>query len=446
MNLIIHSIRTKGTRNFARRLGTVFTRFGFSEKRIRQALYAIMGSLQQYNGAPTFFIPAVVLGRHPTLIRELATNGAEIGIHGYVHNNYRTLSKHKQHKQTEQAISIFQQLQIPFQGFRNPYFCWNDASLHVFKALGFTYESNEGVLHSDIDINTLSPLQRSGFEKSLALFQAIPCNTYTLRPHFEGKLLRLPASIPDDEVLFDRLRITDPQEVGCIWSKGMQRAYDLGGLYSLNIHPERGILCRQALDVLLSYAHSRPLPVWLARMEDIAQWWKERSQFKLIITPEAADLWNVETLCHPRTTLLARHLSFTDQPTTRWSDSDVRIRSQCFRVHATKCPSIALSSQTPQEVLDFLQEQGYPAVYCSQEEAPKYALYLDIPGGLGKTPEEQTRQRSALVQQVEELEAPLLHFGCWPDGNRAALSITGDIDSVTIQDFFRRVIEVYRHR
>ena len=74
-----------------------------------------------------------------------------------------------------------------------------------------------------------------------------------------------------------------------------------------------------------------------------------------------------------------------------------------------------------------------------------YALYLDIPEGLGTTSEEQKERRSMLVQRVEQLEAPFLHFGCWPDGNRAALVISGDIDSVTVQDFFLRILEVNRH-
>ncbi len=64
-------------------------------------------------------------------------------------------------------------------------------------------------------------------------------------------------------MLFDRLRITDPEEVGGIWSRMMQRIYDAGGLYTLNLHPERGILCKRALDSLLSYAQSRPLSIWV---------------------------------------------------------------------------------------------------------------------------------------------------------------------------------------
>src|SRR5579863_5242503 len=109
MNLVLYSIKTKGTHNFTRRLRTVFTRFGFSEAQTQQALYAIIETLQYYGAAPTFFIPAVVLRRHPTLLSEIAHRGAEVGVHGYVHNDYRTLNKDRQYVQTSQAIAVFEQ-------------------------------------------------------------------------------------------------------------------------------------------------------------------------------------------------------------------------------------------------------------------------------------------------------------------------------------------------
>ncbi len=443
MNLVAFSIKTKGMHNFVRRLWTAFTRFGISETRTRRALHTIIGTLCRYKGTPTFFIPAVVLRRHPALIMEIAHVGAEIGIHGYVHNDYRTLSKYEQFKQTKQAISVFQRTPLSYQGFRNPYLGWTEDSLGVFTELGFTYESNEAVIHDVIDLHRLPPLLRSGFEKSLKLFQALPCSAYTLRPHFEGRLLRIPISIPDDEMVFDRLRITKVEEVGDIWIRIMQRVYDLGGLYVLNLHPERAVLCKQALDKLLSYAISRPLPVWQACLKDIAQWWKERSQFRLNITQVASDRWRVEATCTPRATLLARHLTVEDQPTTNRSGPDVCIQAHCCIVNASRCPCIGLSPHTPQQVLDFLLEQGYPAVYCPQEEGKMYTLYLDLPEGLGATREEQVKRRSALVQQLERLDTPFLHFGCWPNGSHAALAISGDIDSVTVQDFFLRILEVH---
>ncbi|MFL5626161.1 MAG: polysaccharide deacetylase family protein [Ktedonobacteraceae bacterium] len=442
MNLVSFSIRTKGIHNFVRRLWTVFTRFGISEAKTQKALHTVIEALKQYNSTPTFYIPAVVLGRHTALITEVARSGAEIGIHGYVHNDYRSLSKNEQYKQTKQAISVFERTQISYQGFRNPYLGWTEETLEVFAELGFMYESNEAVIHDVIDLEPLSPLLRLGYEKSLELFQAIPCTAFTLRPHFEGEVLRIPISIPDDEMVFDRLRITNVEEVGDIWSGIMQRVYNLGGLYVLNLHPERAALCKHALDKLLSYACSQPLPVWVACLQDIAQWWKERRQFRLTMTLLAPGRWRIEADCTLRATLLARNLMVEDQPTSSWSGNDVRVQVHHFTVSASRCPCIGLSSQTPQQVLDFLLEQGYPAVYCSQDEDHLYTTYLDMPEGLGTTHEEQIKHRSMLVQKIEQMDAPFLHFGCWPNGNHAALAISGDIDSVTVQDFFLRVFEV----
>ena len=148
-----------------------------------------------------------------------------------------------------------------------------------------------------IDLNLFQPIIRIGYEKSLVLFQALACNAYTLRPHLEGQLVRIPTSIPDDEMLFDRLRMTEPEEVGDIWCKVMQRVYDFGGVYTLNLHPERAVPCKKALTKLLYYADNRPLPVWLARLQDIAQWWKVRSNFRLVITPLDFERWQVQALC-----------------------------------------------------------------------------------------------------------------------------------------------------
>ena len=446
MNLVAFSIRTKGAHNFARRLRTVFTRFGISEKRTRRALYAIIDSLKSYQAAPTFFIPAVVLRRHPRLIAGLVRAGAEVGVHGYVHNDYRSLNERQQQAHTQQAVSVFKEVRIPFRGFRNPYLGWTEESLQVFTDCGFAYESNQAVLHEVIDRAALSPLIRSGYEKSLALFQATPCTTYALRPHFEGPLLRIPLSIPDDEMLFDRLRITEPREVGRIWGEIMRRVYAHGGIYTLNLHPERGLLCREALGILLSTARNCSLPVWITRLEDIALWWNERRSFMWDISPLGPQRWLVRATCTPRATLLSRHLTIEDARTEAWHSSEEVIHAHRFTVQAASCPCLGLSSRTPQEVVDFLHEQGYPTRLCDPEaDVSSYALYIDMPeglGGSGASRDERTRACSELVERLERLYAPLLRFWHWPDGSRAALSITGDIDSVTIQDFFLRILEV----
>lgn len=442
MNLVSFSIRTKGVRNFIRRFWTVFARFGVLETRTRQNLNGIESALQPYGATPTFFIPAVVLRRHQTLIADIAHNGTEVGIHGYVHNDYRFLSSGEQSKQVERAVSVFEQAKIPAHGFRNPYLGWTPDSPQVFAAANLTYDSNEAVFHDVIDLDAFSARLRDGYEKSLKLFQSIPCSIYTLRPHFEGGLVRIPTSIPDDEMLYDRLRITNTEKIGKVWCMVMQRVYDLGGLYTLNLHPERGVLCRRALEILLSYTQQRPHRVWLAQMNEVAAWWHERRQFCIRVTPVSPSCWHVQAVCSPKAVLLMRGLTVEDRLASPWSSVEDRAHSRSFVVNAPVAPCIGLSPHTSQEVADFLQEEGYPIVRDALASAHLYALYLDLPNGLGATLEERRNRCMALVQEIEELDAPFLRFACWPDGCQAALAITGDIDSVTIQDFFLRIVEV----
>ncbi len=174
----------------------------------------------------------------------------------------------------------------------------------------------------------------------------------------------------------------------------------------------------------------------------------ERTQpVHLSFTPQGEHRWHVGASCTQRARILARHVTVEDAPTVPWSAMDSRdmvIKSTSFTIQAPACPCIALSPATPRSVTNFLHEQGYPTVGCLQSEAHLYTLYLDKPEGLGKTRQEQLLQRSTLIETLEQLEQPLMRFGNWPDGNRAALAISGDIDSVTVQDFFLRIIEVSR--
>lgn len=443
MNLVSYSIRTKGVSNFARRVWTVFARFGIAEARTRRALLSTVEILGQQRTAPTFFVPAAVLARHPRLIAEVAARGAEIGVHGYIHNDYRTLSPAAQLEQTKRATEVFDQLGIPFQGFRNPYLGWNEDALDVFRATGFVYDSNEAILHDVLDLDTIPAALRDGYAKSLALFQAIPPSTYALRPRYEDGLLRLPTSIPDDEMLYDRLRITDARRLGNIWSEVMRRVYALGGVYVLNIHPERALLTKGALEQLLGTAKHLPLPVWIAPLRDIAAWWSERRQFRLTITPAGEGRWQVQAICSPRATILVRNAAAAEE-VGAWHGLDGVVPSRTFVVQAARCPAVALSPGTPEEVAAVLTEQGYPLVRAEAGDVNAYAHYVDLPSGLGATRAERMRQAAALVADLEGADAPLVRFGCWPERARAALAITGDIDSVTIQDFFFRVAEVRR--
>ncbi|MEO7000425.1 MAG: hypothetical protein ABI068_01290, partial [Ktedonobacterales bacterium] len=290
-----------------------------------------------------------------------------------------------------------------------------------------------------------TPTLRSGFEKSLELFQAIAPSACSLRPHCEGALVRIPTSIPDDEMLYDRLRITDQRKLGDIWCEVLRHVYALGGIYTLNLHPERGVLCKPALNHLLAESQQQPLPVWLASLREVDTWWRERKDFTLAIESAGEGLWRIAATCTPRATVLARHITLDDTSVSAWYGPDVVVESRQFTAHADRCPCIALSTETPGEVEDFLHEQGYPTQRVAAGDATVYALFVDEPEGLGETRPQQIERRSALVAQIEALEAPLVRFGVWPDRARSALAVTGDIDSITVQDFFLRILEARQY-
>ena len=84
----------------------------------------------------------------------------------------------------------------------------------------------------------------------------------------------------------------------------------------------------------------------------------------------------------------------------RWYGSDVQFLSHRFTVNAPQCPCLGVSVQTSQDVENFLSEQGYPFVRCSEQEAHTYACYLDRPGGMGATREEQRQRKKPAPQRT----------------------------------------------
>lgn len=225
----------------------------------------------------------------------------------------------------------------------------------------------------------------------------------------------------------------------------MERIYALGGIYVLNLHPERGVLCKPALERLLAFSQKQSLPVWVSSLRDVELWWRERRRFTLAIQSSGEGTWRVEATCTPRATLLGRHIEVEGASVVPWYGGDSVIDGRAFTVRALTCPCIALSPRTSQDVEDFLLEQGYPIERVDADRSQDFALYLDIPEGLGEARADQIARRSALVAQIESVQKPLVRFGVWPERARAALSITGDIDSITIQDFFLRIIEARQH-
>ena len=80
--------------------------------------------------------------------------------------------------------------------------------------------------------------------------------------------------------------------------------------------------------------------------------------------------------------------------------------------------------------IQVLSDHGY--IIEVGDAAEDFAVHL---GTLGSA---ERKDLDPLLQRLDEIPGPLLHFGTWPHGNRSALAVTGDIDAMTLWDFLHR--------
>ncbi|HTD80255.1 MAG TPA: hypothetical protein VK898_21645, partial [Chloroflexota bacterium] len=111
--------------------------------------------------------------------------------------------------------------------------------------------------------------------------------------------------------------------------------------------------------------------------------------------------------------------------------------SGVLTVTAPHKPVIGAGPAWPAPTLHRLHEAGYlcedGAAYRAQRD-PRYALDLDRALPADTPPD-------AVVRFVAERDADLVRIQPWPAGYRSCLSVTGDIDAVTLFDFARRMKE-----
>jgi hypothetical protein len=95
-------------------------------------------------------------------------------------------------------------------------------------------------------------------------------------------------------------------------------------------------------------------------------------------------------------------------------------------------PFVGISSDVPEATIAFLEAQGY-ILDKRPDEAMHCGLYLD--GKLVAT----KRTQVALIEYIESSPAPLVRFWRWPDAYKSALCVTGDLDALSLKDYWARL-------
>ena len=170
--------------------------------------------------------------------------------------------------------------------------------------------------------------------------------------------------------------------------------------------------------------------VWIAQLREIAEWWKRREKFSIEIERRNGE-YAVNIDCSEDATILLKNLE--TKLSRDWYGGYKIMNTNAFVVKSSFPPFIGVSPNAPESLVTFLEGEGF---YVEESTAKnKFKIYFDFDHSDFKE-----QDKLSIIRKIEGSNAPLVRIWRWPFGARSALSITGDIDAMSIWDYARSMI------
>lgn len=430
MKPVVLAVRAKGFRNYLRRGRAIVTGYGLTPLRMVHALDQFSSVLEEFHCGATCPVTATVVRRHSSHIERFASRGIEFAIHGYQHIDHSRLSFKQLVEHLQCAQEVFAAVGIPMAGFRSPYLQFNGDLRRAAEEVGLAYLSNQPIAWDVVSGESIPPSARAAYQLAVAFYRPWLAAERPALPRLYGQLVEIPISLPDDEILLDRL---DGEANGLAeqaWSRILTETYRRDELFTLMLHPERTASCAGALCQLLATARSLDPPIWVARLDQISAWWHARCRTTVSVVTDTQGELRVSWAGPEGLNLLFRNLEVEGQ-TYPWMQGYRRSEVQPLVLRSPVRPFIGLPANTSAGWFSLLRQLGYIAETSNDPGA--YSVYLDH---LGSNPE----VNRSVIAGIEEGNQPLVKLGRWPGNTRSALAITGDIDALTIGDYGLRFL------
>jgi peptidoglycan/xylan/chitin deacetylase (PgdA/CDA1 family) len=414
----------KGHLNLVRRAEDIGARYGFGPRRMDRRLAAIHATLERFGYEATLPVTAAIVERNPSVIARYSELGIEFAAHGYYHVDHTRLSEREQSDQLTRARRVLGRNGLRVVGFRAPYLRWNRATLGAARDSGFLYDSSRA-MHWPID----PVLQCATYRRGLTFYGSVPATDNPVLPRTVEGIVQIPYCLPDDEAVVDRLRLTTPKAIAELWLAMQRACHERGELFTLGLHPERIEMCLPGFVAVLEAARAARPRVWVARLEEIARWWRARAAATVAVADRGPSELHISIRGPKGLTVLARNLEVSGgEP---WVDDYVFVRRTEFDVRAKCRPFVGVHPSSPTSLIAVLREEGF--IIEVAESASDYPFFVDDKH-FGRGGER------ALLAELESGEFPILRLGRWPDAARSALSVTGDVDALTIWDYAFRLL------
>jgi hypothetical protein len=421
MNPILVALRGKKLMPLLRRAVRIPHRYGITPRRMERALARYVSVLHQFGASASFPVTALVLERNPEIFAQYHKQGIEFAIHGYRHIDHSQLSQEEQMAQIKLAKDVFSQASIEVRGFRAPYLRRNDETLATLRQLGLAYDASQGLFWDVLDGRGTRE-----YDHVLDFYRARPARGYPSLPSLKDGLVCIPYGLPDDEALVERLTLDTSHEKADIWLSILRRTHHLGELFTLGLHPERADLCLEPLRAVLATADSLSPSVWVARLDEITAWWRDRTAAAVEVQETDDGALCLSVMGPQGTTVLARGVDIA-QASEPWADEYIQVTdTTSLTIRCEQRPFIGVSPGSPPKVASFLRQQGYIVEVTTERQACTF--YVD-------DTDFAVEDESSLLSQIENGRFALVRLGRWPRGTRSALAISGDIDALTIWDY-----------
>jgi hypothetical protein len=228
--------------------------------------------------------------------------------------------------------------------------------------------------------------------------------------------VEIPVSLPDDEILLDRMGMP-PQKIGNVWNEMGCMALERRELLTIQLHPERAIILKKSLEKVLNLSRQEN-SFWVATLAEIDSWWRARTGLSLDVEPSPGGGFSVRSPAAGRVRLVARIPAEgveEDAQEGAVIDSDMK-------------PMVGVAPSVPETLKLSIRDMGY--FFEISEDRGLYPVYLDA-----------LTHRDTAAEIIRGCNHPLMGDRFWPSPYRAAMAITGDIDCLTLGDFLRRFLE-----
>ena len=406
---------------------SLFDHYGIGPQKAMQSINILMDCFMGFEAPPTFSVPGRVIEKNPAFIRTLQDRGAEIAVHGYNHIDLKARDTQDALSQLLHAIKVFKANDLEAHGFRCPYLSCSDELIEAIPHGVFEYSSNKA-LRWDFERSKNGKYNQNVLRTIDTFYMAEEAKSMCSLPWFRNGMVEIPVIVPDDLQFKDGLGY-DQKDLENVWGNLLKITYDKAELFNLLFHPELASFCLNPFKALLQTARAYSPRVWVARLCDIAQWWNEKSAIKANINGSMDGNLTITFPESVRARWVVRGIVLPD--TFEWLGSYRTLPGRSYKIPGNIRPFLGIDDSFPAAMAEKLSNHGY--ILDKTESAKSCSIYLDG-SSLQDFPTE-----AALTNMIEGSDSPLIRLWPWPDGYYSALCITGDLDALSLGDYFSRL-------